>query len=161
LNASGSCHCQAVRFSVELYAPCPYLRCYCSICRKVAGGGGYAIDLGGHVRTLVVQGAEHLGVYDAASGQPGTAAGRGRRFCTRCASALWNFDPAWPELVHPFASCIDSELPSAPAHVHIMLGSKASWVPLAGAPGDELCDTYPEQSLAQWHARQGLSENSD
>ena len=33
----GSCYCGAVRFSVEADAPVPYMRCYCSICRKTAG----------------------------------------------------------------------------------------------------------------------------
>ena len=37
----GSCHCGAVKFEVKAYAPAPYMRCYCSICRKTAGGGGY------------------------------------------------------------------------------------------------------------------------
>jgi hypothetical protein len=36
----GSCHCGAARFSVESETPYPYLWCYCSICRKTAGGGG-------------------------------------------------------------------------------------------------------------------------
>ena len=43
----GSCHCRAVQFSLQSKTPCPYMQCYCSICRKTAGGGGYAINLGG------------------------------------------------------------------------------------------------------------------
>ena len=46
MKLNGSCHCQAVRFTVDAASPCPYMRCYCSICRKTAGGGGYAINLG-------------------------------------------------------------------------------------------------------------------
>ena len=46
MQLEGSCHCQAVRFSVESHEPYPFMRCYCSICRKTAGGGGYAINLG-------------------------------------------------------------------------------------------------------------------
>ena len=53
----GSCHCGAVRFSVESPHPYPYQRCYCSICRKTAGGGGYAINLSGSAETLLVWGA--------------------------------------------------------------------------------------------------------
>src|SRR5919107_6355871 len=41
----GSCHCGAVSFRVDSPTPYPYLACYCSICRKTAGGGGYAINL--------------------------------------------------------------------------------------------------------------------
>ena len=33
----GSCHCRAVRFSVQSETPYPYLWCYCSICRKTDG----------------------------------------------------------------------------------------------------------------------------
>jgi hypothetical protein len=42
-------------------------------------------------------------------------------------SALWLWDPTWPELVHPFASAIDTDLPVPPERTHLMLGSKASW----------------------------------
>ncbi len=48
----GSCHCQAVRFSVESHEPVPFLRCYCGICRKTAGAGGFAINLGAVKATL-------------------------------------------------------------------------------------------------------------
>ena len=41
----GSCHCRAVTFSVETHTPVPYMRSYCSIYRKTAGVGGYAINL--------------------------------------------------------------------------------------------------------------------
>ena len=44
MQLEGSCHCAAVRFSVESHQPVPYLRCYCSICRKTAGTGGFAIN---------------------------------------------------------------------------------------------------------------------
>ena len=153
MNIEGSCHCQAVRFRARAYAPYPYLRCYCSICRKVAGGGGYAINIGADAGSLEVEGAEHLRVYDAKTRAPGTLDGPGRRFCVRCASALWNFDPGWPELFHPFASCIDTELPPAPVTTHMMLGSRASWVPVHSGEGDERFDAYPQESLADWHAK--------
>jgi hypothetical protein len=42
-----SCHCGAVRFSLESEHPYPFNLCYCSICRKTAGGGGFAINPGG------------------------------------------------------------------------------------------------------------------
>jgi hypothetical protein len=41
-----------------------------------------------------------------------------------CGSALWVWDPRWPELVHPFASAIDTELPVPPKRNHMMLSSK-------------------------------------
>jgi hypothetical protein len=33
------------------------MQCYCSICRKTAGGGGYAINIMGQAATLQVSGA--------------------------------------------------------------------------------------------------------
>ncbi|KAG6851668.1 hypothetical protein C0995_008397 [Termitomyces sp. Mi166 len=31
-----------------------------------------------------------------------------RNFCSKCSSMLWLYDETWPELIHPFASAIDS-----------------------------------------------------
>lgn len=154
----GSCHCQAVRFSVESHQPCPFMRCYCSICRKTAGGGGYAINLGADYRTLKVTGRRHLGVYQAriddARGRR-TSTGQ-RHFCKRCGSALWLYDPTWPELVHPHASAIDTPLPAPPQAVHAMLGSRAGWVEVAARPGDDCFEDWPDVSLVAWHERHGL-----
>ena len=163
MHLEGSCHCGKVRFSVKAPHPYPFNLCYCSICRKTAGGGGYAINLGAEYETLQIEGEEHIAVYraevpDERTG--GTKKSEARRsFCSRCASALWVWDPRWPELVHPFASAIDSELPKAPEHTHMMLGSKASWVPTHAAEGDRRYDEYPEESLADWHERLGLADH--
>ena len=46
MHLHGSCHCGAVTFSLNSAHPYPFNICYCSICRKTAGGGGYAINLG-------------------------------------------------------------------------------------------------------------------
>ena len=159
MQLEGSCHCGKVRFSVEAYAPVPFMRCYCSICRKTQGGGGFAINLGAWKQTLKVAGREHLAVYrakGAVRGQPKKLSSLRRHFCRHCGSALFAWDPAWPELVHPFVSAIDTTLPNAPDHVDIMLASKAAWVPLpAKRKGDKRYDLYPEESLADWHARHG------
>ena len=61
----GSCHCGAVRFSLQSHTPVPYQLCYCSICRKQQGGGGYSINLGGLANSLSVKGENHLGLYRA------------------------------------------------------------------------------------------------
>lgn len=155
MKLEGSCHCGAVRFTVDAYASSPYLRCYCSICRKTAGGGGYAINLGAHADTLVVRGKRHLRRYQATL-EDGSTSPAQRHFCARCGSALWAADPRWPELVHPHASAVDTPLPAPPEHVHMMLGSKANWVPVEGRPGDKAFDTYPDQSLADWHRAHGM-----
>jgi hypothetical protein len=150
----GSCHCQAVRFRLQSRHPYPFNLCYCSICRKTAGGGGYAINLSGDHASLEVTGRRHLRVYHAViDGEESPAA---RQFCGRCGSALWVWDLRWPELVHPFASAIDTDLPAAPERTHLMLGSKASWVPVERGPRDQDFDGYPEESIGAWHQRLGL-----
>jgi hypothetical protein len=74
----------------------------------------------------------------------------------KCGSALWLWDPTWPELVHPHASAIDTPLPAPPDNVHCMVGSKAPWVAVEGKPGDPRFDEYPDTSLAGWHEAHGL-----
>lgn len=150
----GSCHCQAVTFSVKSHHPYPFNLCYCSVCRKTAGGGGYAINLSGQSKTLNVKGDEHISIYRAViNGEQSTGE---RHFCKHCATALWVYDPDWPELVHPFASAIDTDLPIPPERTHIMLGSRADWVEVSAQPQDKCFDEYPDESLAEWHQRLGL-----
>jgi hypothetical protein len=159
MKLSGSCHCRAVRFELESSEAVPFLRCYCSICRKTNGGGGYSINLGGVFETLVVEGEENISIYRArvADGEGGDVESHcERRFCKKCGSGLWVYSPNWPELVHPFASAIDSPLPTAPAHTHIMLDSKAGWVPVEAGESDLSFPGYPEESLAEWHRRHGF-----
>jgi len=158
MHLDGSCHCGAVRFSLESDTPVPYMRCYCSICRKTGGGGGFAINLGGQADSLKVQGEEAISVYNAViEGKPSPAE---RRFCSRCGAALWAWDPRWPDLVHPFASAIDTALPPAPQNIHIMLASKPAWVPLHDAKAEDCYEQYPTESLHDWHHRLGLLEPS-
>ena len=163
MRLEGSCHCGSVRFSLESEQPWPYQRCYCSICRKT-GSGGYMINLGGDHRTLSVEGEEHLSVYRATITDPDAPGGRRpsrhkRFFCGHCGSHLWAHNDRWPDLVHPVASAIDTELPAAPAHSHMMLGSKASWVPVELGPDDETFDEYPRTSLAAWHEEHGYRDS--
>ena len=123
MHLKGSCHCGAVHFSLESSQPYPFNQCYCSVCRKTAGGGGYAINLGGDFETLKVDGGENLSVYQALventeTGQKIRSPGK-RHFCKLCGSALWLWDPRWPELVHPFASAVDTDLPAPPLSARI------------------------------------------
>lgn len=158
MHLDGSCHCGSVRFSVNAAAPVPFMRCYCSICRKTAGSGGFAINLGADAASLKVhKGRRHLRVYQARlrDGENERISSGQRHFCGRCGSALWLFDPTWPELIHPHAGAIDTPLPASAQHVHIMLGSKPAWVGVEGRPDDPRFDAYPDFSLAEWHARHG------
>lgn len=129
MNLEGSCHCGAVSFGVRSAHPYPFNLCYCSICRKTAGGGGYAINLGADYSTLQVRGEENIAVYcarlpDRATGAPKDSPVQ-RSFCRICGSALWAWDPRWPELVHPFAS----PRPSIQTCLHL-LSARISWRPL-------------------------------
>lgn len=161
MRLDGSCHCGRVRFSLRSAHPYPFNLCYCSICRKTAGGGGYSINLGGEADSLTVEGREHVTVYramlpDAATGEAAESPLE-RHFCRHCGSALWIWDPRWPELLHPFAAAIDSELPAAPERVHLMLGSRAPWVPVEAGSRDQRYDELPAESIAEWHERRGLT----
>ena len=160
MHLKGSCHCGSVSFSVSSSHPYPFNLCYCSICRKTAGGGGYAINLGADFATLQVNGREHINVYrarieNAATEKTEESQGQ-RHFCRNCGSALWVWDSRWPELVHPFASAIDTDLPVPPERTHLMLGSKVNWVKVQTDPHDQMFDHYPQESLATWHQRLGL-----
>ena len=163
MKLEGSCHCGAIQFEVRSAHPYPFSLCYCSICRKTAGGGGYAINLGADYETLSVQGREHIRIYHAKlrEGDTETISGAERTFCGECGTSLWLWDPRWPDLVHPLASAIDTALPAAPERTHLLLASRATWVQPSIAPGDQQFDGYPEESLAQWHQRLGLTSDAN
>lgn len=157
MKLEGSCHCKRVRFSLESHEPVPFMRCYCSICRKTAGAGGYAINIGGDFDSMQVEGKKYVSVYQAVvtdkeTGESKQSPGQ-RSFCSQCGSALWMWDPRWPQLVHPHASTIDTPLPTPPQHIHIMLGSKAEWVAPQIDANDKQFKEYPDESLAAWHMR--------
>jgi hypothetical protein len=145
VNLKGSCHCKAVRFSLQSATPYPYMWCYCSICRKTAGGGGYAINIMGAADTLKVRGRTR--VYRATRG------GGERHFCPKCASALWVWDERWPECIYPFASAIDTPLPRPKERSLVFLGSKANW---AQVPAGKRFKAWPRESIVDWHRKRGL-----
>lgn len=164
MHLEGSCHCGAVRFSVESPAPYPFMHCHCSICRKTAGSGGYAINLAGDFRTLKVSGRKKLAVYQALLREPGKRTRRSkaeRHFCALCGSALWLWDPRWPDLVHPHASAIDTPLPKPPEVVEAMLDYAAPWTDVPKASGHVHCRQWPNESLEAWHRRLGLWQGDE
>jgi hypothetical protein len=154
MKLEGSCHCGAVRFALDSRHPYPFNLCYCSVCRKTAGGGGFAINLGGDAGSMTVEGEAEVAVYQAVI--DGRQSPAKRHFCRRCGSPLWLWDPRWPALIHPLASAIDTPLPPPPERTHLMLGSKAPWVEVATGPNDQSFEDYPEESIAGWHQRLGL-----
>ena len=144
----GSCHCGAVRFSVQSETPTPYMYCYCSICRKTAGGGGYAINIMGKADSFKSKGKTKF--YRATRG------GGQRHFCPKCGSALWVWDRKWAEWIYPFASAIDTKLPAPKERQHIMLGSKANWVAVPKGRRERRFREYPREAIIDWHRKRGL-----
>ncbi len=159
MHLEGSCHCGAVTFSLEAHSPVPFMHCHCSICRKTAGSGGYGINLGGDAATLKVSGQKHVAIYRAVLREAGKRNARspaGRHFCRKCGSALWLWDPRWPQLVHPHASAIDTPLPTPQEVVEAALDYAAPWVDVPSGPAHVHCRRWPVESLEEWHRRHGV-----
>lgn len=158
---TGSCHCGTCGFRVQSHTPYPFMRCYCSICRKTQGGGGYAINIMGEASTLKIRGAKHVSAYRARIAAPGVTGKRlspaRRHFCSKCASALWIADPRWPEWVYPFASAIDTPLPKPPEEVEIMIRYAPAWVEIPKGAKHLHFREYPREGIAEWHAKRGLT----
>ena len=158
LMLSGSCRCGSVGFQVQSHTPYPYQRCYCSICRKAGAGSGYAVNIMGRAETLEVRGKNGIETFQAMitdQGEPRLGSCQ-RSFCRDCGTMLWVFDEQWPDLLHPFASCIDTDLPGPPELVHIMLDFKAPWIEPQIGPTDQSYARYPAQSIEDWHRSRGL-----
>jgi len=161
MDIEGSCYCGRVRFKALSHTPYPFMRCYCSMCRKSAGGGGYAINIMAEAQSLEVEGrgdilAHEAWVDDEAHpGQMKLSPGQGY-FCRHCGSALWQADPRWAQWFYPFASAIDTPLPQPPELVHIMLDFAAPWVVVPQGPGHLHFPRYPQESIEEWHRRHAL-----
>ncbi|BFZ59149.1 hypothetical protein YB2330_000153 [Saitoella coloradoensis] len=154
----GSCHCGLVRFTMESKTPVPYQLCACSICRKVGGVGG-SINLGADNSSLrIIQGKEHIKVYQAVLDRDTPDqkhASSERSFCGNCSSMLWLWDHHWPELIHPFASAIDEPELKQPEEMYcIMQSSKPSYVRWPQGK-KQVFDTYGEESIEEWHKKNG------
>lgn len=158
MNLEGTCQCGAVTYRVASHAPVPYQRCYCTICRKTAGTGGFAINISGIAATLAVTGEDKLGVFRAELDRDGVCvlSEERRHYCTQCGTALWITDPGAPDSVFPFASAVDTALPTPPEHVHIMLDHKAPWVVVPEGPEHRHFDQFPDETLSAWHKARGL-----
>lgn len=153
MRLDGSCHCGKVGFRVESDTPYPFMFCYCSICRKTAGGP-YGCNIMGKRDTLRVTGKRWLRAFHAIVRGPGRRpyrSGGTRSFCTRCGTQLFVLDQRWPEGVWPNAAVIDTKLPTPRSRVHIMTHFKPAWVPIAGR--GPRYRGYPKLSIAEWHER--------
>jgi hypothetical protein len=104
-----------------------------------------------------ITGHENLTVYRVRFDE-GTESPAERNFCSKCGSGLWVWDPRWPDLVHPFTSSLDTQLPTPLEFTHLMLKSKASWVGVHEKPSDKRFAEYPDESIADWQQRLGLEQ---
>ncbi|KAJ3145821.1 hypothetical protein HDU89_006873 [Geranomyces variabilis] len=163
MDLKGSCHCGKVTFTCKSHTPYPYMRCYCHLCRKTAGGGGYSINIMAQADSLVIKGKENTSVYrwdknkDKQNSEPDLSENY-RHFCKNCASFLWAFDPSYPEWIFPFASAIDTELPVPDIVTCIFLESKPKWaagVDDKAGPKQLHFDKYPNDSIEQTHKKNG------
>ncbi|RUS16267.1 Mss4-like protein [Endogone sp. FLAS-F59071] len=173
MELQGSCHCGKVTFSVTSTGPVPFMWCYCSICRKCQGGGGYTINILGDMDTLKVEGMEHVKIYRAILDKslpkekqelwwlhPNTPSSRSpsgnrRHFCGECGSHLWAWNPAWGHWCYPYASAIDTPLPEPKAEdvMHIMQNYKPNWVLAPPVDGKTVFEEYPNTGLEEWHKK--------
>ncbi|CAO3607143.1 unnamed protein product [Cunninghamella blakesleeana] len=150
MELQGSCHCGRVKFSVLSHTPRPFMKCYCSICRKT--GAGFNINIMGVYKTLKVEGEGHLRTYRAIR-DPETKelCGNIRYFCSECGCYLYAYDKTYAEYVYPFASAIDTPLPAVDDadSYNILINSKSEWVSVPKS--DHVFDNYPDVSLEDWH----------
>ncbi|KAL3711923.1 hypothetical protein TMatcc_000617, partial [Talaromyces marneffei ATCC 18224] len=157
-NLEGSCQCGGVQFELQSNTPVPYQLCACSICRKVAGYNG-SVNLGGIADTLKIKkGEELIKKYNAIKNRGKRneeTCSSERSFCSNCSTMLWLWDHHWPELIHPFAPAIDTELPVPDEMVCIMDSSKPAYVRWPEGK-KTVYKAYGNESLEEWHKKHNL-----
>lgn len=88
ITMKGSCHCKAVTFEAKSRHPWASWRCYCSICRKTTGGGGFSInlssDLPSEVRFMWLDGAAAVGVLSCCLADGNKQPSSARQWLLRC-----------------------------------------------------------------------------
>lgn len=160
MRLEGSCQCGKVRFTAESETPVPFMYCFCSICRKCSGGA-FGCNIMARADTLKVTGRRFMRAYHARirkAGKPTRISEGSRWFCTACGTHLWVSDKRWPDGIWPNVAAIDSELPPAPEHVHMMTAYKPGWVPERLLENGAHFPEYPELSIMAWHEQRGLRQ---
>jgi hypothetical protein len=79
-----------------------------------------------------------------------------RNFCSNCSSMLWLWDKSWPELIHPFASAIDTDLPVPEEMVCVKADSKPAWVRWPEGKKTVHEHYNGETSIEGWHKERGV-----
>ncbi|OWZ41110.1 hypothetical protein C343_05067 [Cryptococcus neoformans C23] len=156
----GTCHCKAVKYTVQSNTPVPFQLCQCSICCKVGGYMG-SVNMMGNTKTLnIIRGKDKIKVYVAAlefdeNDKPTKMGTSKRSFCTECSSMLWNYHDEFPDWIYPFASSIDkpNPLPSIPESASLICIKRDSCPEHVPVPaGAKVYDDYgPGNSIEGWH----------
>lgn len=69
---------------------------------------------------------------------------------------LWLWDKHWPELIHPFASAIDTDLPIPDELVCVRGDSKPAWVRWPEGKKSVFEGFNGDVSIEDWHKQKGL-----
>ncbi|WVO12514.1 hypothetical protein L204_100114 [Cryptococcus depauperatus] len=156
----GTCHCKAVKYTVESNTPVPFQICQCSICRKVGGYMG-SVNIMGTFKTLnIISGKDKIKVYIAPlefdeNDKPTKMGTSKRSFCTECSSMLWNYHDEWPNWIYPFASTIDkpNPLPSIPDTTNLISIKRDSCPDHVPVPADaKVYSNYGSgKGIEEWH----------
>ena len=97
MKLEGSCCCGAVKFTVDAYAPAPYMRCYCSICRK-----------SGLLHLIVTKERFRLRTDEAALAEYRFGTGTARHlFCRTCGIKSFYVPRSHPDGIDVNARCLD------------------------------------------------------
>jgi len=150
MRLEGSCECGAVAFAVESRTPYPYRVCYCRRCRKTAGAVGASVNVLADAGTIQLSGELEPTRYEHPVEPVVTT------FCPRCGSPLLLEINGFPDWVYPFASAVDTPLPTPPEYIHVRTEERPAWVPRIGSPDDPEFETNTDESMAEWHRRLGL-----
>jgi len=127
--------------------------CYCSICRKLCGGG-FGVNIRGLKKNMKVTGARSIKRYRAVMGK-GKRSGAVRAFCGACGSHLWLEEPKhYPNEFWPNAGVIDTALPLPKEFALIFVGDRPQWAPMPKPSSKH--QGYPSFTILQWHEKRGL-----
>ncbi len=119
-QASGRCHCGAVRFTADF--PSRFVaHCHCESCRRAHGAAFVTWAGFPSAQVRVTQGEDELATHESS---PRTY----RRFCRRCGTKLFFEGAKWPGETHVVLAAFDDPLDRAPS-VHAFYAERAGWLP--------------------------------
>lgn len=120
LSVSGSCHCGAVQFEVQLLHS-EVVNCHCKTCQKLSGSAFIAYMIGDPQHYRLTTGAEALRHYPSSPQVQ-------RPFCGTCSSSLPIVDARVQQVFIP-ASLIDRGLEDLSPHVsvHMFMAENPPW----------------------------------